>query len=234
VCPSRVLLCSMRQPSPHPHSAPCGRFGRYNPAYLPGTACADGSAEAEFAGGVVGCDGSWNATSGGLEAAGRELCAAGFELCPSADVVAALGVQTGGCGAAANGTFYVSGETCGGNSSAWVGVWGCGQDGDGAGGSSEPIEWHSDACGVLSNNIFANGSSAAGAWGLVGKSAAGISKAQGNGGVMCCQVGVPLPLGSLGRGINCDDAASGAGCALRQNHMRPPFNGPGNCACLQD
>ncbi|KAJ1467530.1 hypothetical protein T484DRAFT_1921475, partial [Baffinella frigidus] len=177
-------------------------FDRYNPALLPGAACSDGSAEAAFADGVVGCDGAWGASEGGLAAAGRALCSAGFELCASSDVVAALGVEAGGCGAAGNGTFYVTGQysqdglSCGavgggagmrGGGGGGVGAWGCGVDGNDGSGAG-PVAWQSEACGVLSGSVFAGSNvsgGGAGAWNLTGASARSISKGEGNGGVMC-------------------------------------------------
>lgn len=208
-------------------------FDRYNPALLPGAACADGSAEALFADGVVGCDGAWGASSasasaGGLAAAGRALCSPGFELCASADAVAALGVKAGGCAAAGKGTFYVTGASsqdglsCGavgvgvsGGSGGGVEAWGCGNDGDDCSVAGSVAWGQSDSCGVLSGSIFAcgnlseSGHSVLGAWNRTGASAQTIVKGVGNGGVMCCRTAVALPLGALNQGINCDDAAAG-------------------------
>ena len=74
--------------------------------------CADGSAEAVFSPGAVGCDTSWQKM--GLQE-GEKACAAGWHICLDADEAAQNGVTAETCdSAAAAGTFYATYESSGG------------------------------------------------------------------------------------------------------------------------
>lgn len=85
----------------------------YNPEFLPGNACADGTAEVEFVpGGVYGCAGEWTASTGGLASAGTDVCGVGYATCASADEVASFGVNSTGCSVLPpSGTFWATGES---------------------------------------------------------------------------------------------------------------------------
>jgi hypothetical protein len=152
------------------------------------TVCSDGSDDVTFvAGAVVGCDTSWE--DGGIVNA-KLACGTGYSICPDNTYAEALGLTYDVCANVPDaGNFYASYETSGGNwdcnTNGSNDLWGCGKDGNG-------VNFQSSTCGAFNKAI---GNQDYGSWtGLTSRTneVHEVTKAEGNGGVLCCADGVPV------------------------------------------